>query len=68
MDLTTVKWFSSVASFLLLGGGGGQDPPNVPTEKKNVYVVYMRERAKRMSASEIYMYFRISKYICSMAL
>ena len=45
----------SVASFLLLGGGGGQDPQMYRQEKLNhVYVTYMRERAKRASASEIY--------------
>ena len=38
------------------GGGGGARPPNVPTEKNNVYVTYMRERAKRASASEIYVF------------
>ena len=43
---------SIVASFLLLGGGGAR-PPNVPTGKKNHVV---RERAKRASASEIYVF------------
>ena len=40
---------TSVASFLVLGGAR---PPNVPTKK----VTYMRERAKRASASETYIF------------
>ena len=38
---------SSVASFLVLGGGGAR-PRNVPTKK--IYVLMLRERAKRASA------------------
>ena len=49
--------FSSVASFLLLGGGGGGKTPKCTDRTKNhVYVFYMRERAKRASASEIYVF------------
>ena len=45
---------SSVASFLVWGGGG-QDPQMYRQKKKNhVHVTYMRERAKRASASETY--------------
>ena len=39
---------TSVASFLVLGGGGGARPPNVPTEKSNLYA--------RASASETYIF------------
>ena len=49
--------------YLLLGGGGGM-PPNVPTKIKNdvgyknyaMYMVRATERAKRVSASEIYVF------------
>ena len=47
---------TSVASFLVLGG---QDPQMYRQKK----VTYMRERAKRASASETY--FQVSKYICT---
>ena len=43
---------TSVASFLVLGGGG-QDPKMYRQEKK---VTDMRERAKRASASETYIF------------
>ena len=46
--------FTSVASLLVLGGGGGARPPNVPT--KIIYVLILRERAKRASASETYIF------------
>ena len=42
---------TSVASFLVLGGGGAR-PPNVPTKN---YII-LRERAKRASASETYIF------------
>ena len=43
---------SSVASFLVLGGGG-KTPKCTDT---NIYVLILRERAKRASASETYVF------------
>ena len=40
---------SSVATFLVLQGGGGQDPEMC---RQKIYVLILRERAKRASASE----------------
>ena len=42
-------WYdaSSVASFLVLGAGGGQDPE---LYRQKIYVLILRERAKRASA------------------
>ena len=42
-------WYdaSSVASFLVLGAGGGQDPEMY---RQKIYVLILRERAKRASA------------------
>ena len=37
-------------------GGGGARPPNVPTKKNHVHVTYTRERAKRASTSETYIF------------
>ena len=44
--------YSSVASFLVLGGGG-QDPEMY---RQKIYVLILRERAKRASASETYIF------------
>ena len=50
---------TSVASFLVLGGGG-ERPPNVPTEKSNLYA-----RASEASERLRNIYFQVSKYICT---
>ena len=47
---------TSVASFLVWGGGGAR-PPNVPTEKSNLYA-RASERLRNI-------YFQVSKYICT---
>ena len=50
---------SNVASFCYWGGGGGQAPQMYRQKKTNhvhVYLTYMRERVKRASASEIYVF------------
>ena len=51
---------SSAASILIFGGN--PPPPHVPIKRFTLYVTYMRERAKRESASET-LYFQVSKYL-----